>query len=215
MTRLAGKRSYIQGTRLFEPLLTFMITADAIGIATECVKLRRFDDAPGNFSIEAHQFGLWIRFPAIVPTEAMTRNVVPTSFEVVFANEEGRKIGPQLGPIVFGYKGATLAVVTSLYVTFFEQHREWLRATYGSDTKKWPGFFNFARTIRNFIVHHDGRVHFENPKAASVQWHHLSYSPADEGKQAVGHNYISVGDMLVLTIELGDALDQAGCPFPI
>lgn len=192
-----------------------MIAADAIGIATECVKTRRFDDTPGNFSVEAHQFGLWIRFPALAPTEAMTTNITPSGFELVFAADEGKKAGPQLGPVMFGYKGASLAIVTSLYVTFFEQHKEWLRATYGADTKNWPSLFNFCRVIRNFIVHHDGRVHFDNPKAASVEWHHITYSPADEGQQAVGHDYISVGDMLVLLVELSDALDEAGCPFPI
>lgn len=215
MTYLTGKRAFLQGTRIFEPLLTFMITADAIGIATECVKSQRLDQTPGSFDVEAHQFGLWIRFPALVPTEAMTRNIIPSGFELMFATEEGKTVGPQLGPVMFGYKGASMAVVCSLYVTFFEQHRAWLKGNYGSDVANWPRMFNFARVIRNFIVHHDGRVHFENPRAASVQWHHLTYSPADEGKQAVGHNYISVGDILVLLIELGDALDQEGCPFPV
>jgi hypothetical protein len=213
MTYLSGKRAFYDSGRLFEPLLTFMITFDALGIATDSMKRRALDLTPGNNAIEAHQFGLWIKYTALQLTDAMTKNIRPKGFEVMFTPDEGTK-GPQLGPVMFGYMTMTMNITTAIYVQFYEQHAPWIRGKFSTDTKNWPPLFNFARAIRNFIVHHGGKVHFDNANAAPVQWHHLTYSPADKGKQAVGHGYISLGDLLVLLIEFGDALDAAGCPIP-
>jgi hypothetical protein len=214
MTYLSGKRAFYDSGRLFEPLLTFIVTFDALGIATDSIKRGTLDLTPGNNAIEAHQFGLWIKFTALHPTQAMTKNIRPNGFELIFSPLEGPK-GTQLGEVMFGYMTMTMAIATAIYVEFYERHARWIRQKYGGDTKNWPPLFNFARTIRNFIVHHGGKVHFDNPNAATVQWHHLTYSTSDAGNQAVGHGYISIGDMLVLLIEFGDALDSAGCPFPV
>jgi hypothetical protein len=214
MTYLTGTRSFFQKDRLFQPLLTLMTAFDALGIATECMKTGVLNPTPGNVAIEAHQFGLWIKFSALKPTEAMTKTTTPTGFQFIFAKDPG-KSGPQIGPTMSGYKSTLMAITTAIYVTVYEQHRKWVRQTFGADPNAWPPLFNFARAIRNFIVHHDGKVHFDNPNAAPVTWHHLTYSPADEGKQAVGHGYVSVGDLIVLLVEYGDAFDSAGCPFPV
>jgi hypothetical protein len=215
MTYLSGKRSFQQHSRLYEPLLTVMLAVDAVGIATECMTRGRLDRTPGNISIQAHQFDLWIRFAALLPTEAMVRNLVPDGFQFVFTKAEAQRAGSHPVPVMSGYKGATMAITQSLFVSFFEQHRDWIDDTFGCDTTYWPPLFNFARAIRDFIVHHNGRVHFENPSAPPVHWHHLEYAPADDGKQAVGSDYISTGDMIVLLVELGDTFDQAGCPLPM
>lgn len=214
MTYLSGKRRFDQDSRLYEPLLTLMLAVDAAGIASECLRRGRLDRTPGNISIPAHQLGLWIRFAALLPTEAMIRDIVPNGFQFVFAKSEGHNAVSRPLARVPGYKGATMAIAQSLFVSFFEQHRDWIDGTFGEDTTYWPPLFNFARAIRDFIVHHNGRVHFENPNAPPVRWHHLAYAPADDGKQAVGSDYISTGDMIVLLVELGDTFDQAGCPLP-
>lgn len=214
MTYLSGTRSFYQNNRLFEPLLTFMTAFDAVMIATECMKTGVLDRTPGNAAIEAHLFSLWVKYPALQPTEAMTKNIIPSGFQLIFS-PEARKSGPQIGPVMFGYKSTTMAITTAIYVAFYERHKDWIRQKFGSNSNAWPPFFNFTRAIRNFIVHHDGKVNFDNPNATPVTWHHLTFSPSDNGKQAVGHDYISVGDMIVLLVEFGDELDKAACPFPL
>ena len=215
MTYLSGMRSFHQKDRLFKPLLTFMTMFDALMIATECMKTGVLDKTSGHGVIEAHQFNLWVKFPVLVWTDFMTKNVTPRGFQLIFSSKPSSPSGPQIGPTMFGYKSTTMAITMAIYVAFYERYKEWIEQKFGRDKKAWPPFFNFTRTIRNFIVHHDGKVHFENPKAAAVTWHHITYSPADMGKQAAGHGHISVGDIIVLLVEFGDQLDNAGCPFPL
>jgi hypothetical protein len=112
---------------------------------------------------------------------------------------------------VQGYGHYVLGAVTPVYVDFWEKHRRWIRATCGAESYKWPPLFEFARMVRNFISHHAGHVHFDNPNAPSVTWHHLRYSPADEGKLVIGTE-IQLAELIILLFELGDELDKLSCP---
>jgi hypothetical protein len=212
MTSLSGTRIFYQNDRLFEPLLTFWVTLDAIALATECMKTGRVDKTPGNLGIETSEFRLWIKFPALI-TEALASNTPVTGFQMIFSQNEGRK-GNQIGPIMFGYKNVTMGILTAIYVAFYEKHIGWMQANLGTDRNAWPALLQFAWAIRNFIVHHAGKVNLPGKTPAPVSWHHFTFGPADTGTQAIGFGAgrIGLGELIVLLTEFGDELDQLGCP---
>lgn len=220
MTHLTGIRTLIvEESRLAEPLFKATLILDALLIATAGVKTGKFDgeiletgqlrtSVIGASALECKQFPLWVRMPAFSATVALVHGVKVKRMEVEFSPANTithNDIDVADISIVI------LSVITPLYVDFFEKHRHWLKATYGGDAYAWPMLFNFGRVIRNFISHHAGHVHFDNANAAPVTWHHLSYSPADEGKQVIGTD-LALGDMIVLLFELSDELDRLGCP---
>jgi hypothetical protein len=213
MTSLAGTRSFYRKDRLFELLLTFWAAFDALAIATECMKTGILNRTSGNIAIQAEQFDLWIKFPALKITGAMTKNISPDGFQIIFSPTEGRT-GEQIGPTMFGYVGVSMAIVLALYMEFYETHVPWLKQKFGVNRKDWPKLFYFARNVRNFVAHHGGKVPFDNASDPPASWHHFTYSPVDEGTIAVGPNRIYLGEMLVLMVEMSDELDRLGCPKP-
>lgn len=143
----------------------------------------------------------------------MVKNIAPTGFQMIFSLNQG-PTGNQIGPTMYGYVPVSIDIITALFVKFYESHVPWLRQTFGNERKKWPPIFYFARNLRNFLVHHGGKVHFERPNDPPAAWHHFTYSPADDGQPAVAPNHIYLGEMIILLVELSDELDRLSCPKP-
>jgi hypothetical protein len=145
------------------------------------------------------------------------KNIQPDGVMIGFKYDPNKNnIPPHYGPISIGLINIELGLITPIFVDLFEQHRLWLRTRYGGDANAWPSLFNFARLIRNFISHHRGHIHFDNKNAPPVSWHHVVYSPKDEGKLAVGHGADFLpADIIILLVEFSQELDRVGCPFPL
>jgi hypothetical protein len=194
-------------------MLKVLTIADAIGIAYMAVVSGKIDVDPdkNHATATCKQFPIIVRYAVLKPTLSIVREEPLTEIAFAFT-----PLNPPALPLdkpktkVKGVGRALTSAISPVFVDFYEKHRHWLRATFGSDTTAWPPLFNFARMLRNFISHTEGRVHFDNPKAAAVTWHHLSYSPVDEGKAVMGYD-IDVGDLIVLMFELSDELDRLGC----
>lgn len=213
MTALSGVRVLNEGKdRLFDPMHRVLIIIDGIGIALTALITGRLVEAGKYAVIGCRQFPIEIKAPVLTPTQALACGSPMTEIGFFFGPKEATVLPPgQTQTNIKGYGHPTLVAVTPIYVDFFEKHKGWLRATLGGDPNTWPPLFNFARAVRNFISHHAGHVHFDNPNAPSVTWHHLTYMPADEGKQVIGSD-IDLGDLIVLLFELSDELDRLGCP---
>jgi hypothetical protein len=192
-----------------------LIIADAMGLAVMAVLTGKLDldPAKNHATATSNQFGLMVRFPLLSPTQAIVQGA-PLD-EIAFAFTPGIDL-PDLPPdkartTIGSFGNHVLDAVTPVFVDFFERHRPWARTKCGGDAYAWPTILNFARVVRNAISHHDGHVHFENPNADPVQWRHLVYSPADNGKQIVGTD-IQLGELIILMFEISAELDRLGCP---
>ena len=214
MTKLSGARLLIRGKdRSFEPMHKVIVIADGIGIAIQIVKFGGiFNPKLSRATATCVQFPIVVEFPFLSPTVAMVRGAPTDEFKIEFLPKTTTPLNPnETQTVVRGYGRNVLEAITPVYVDFFEKHRRWLKAKFGGDANAWPPLFNFSRAIRNFISHRSGCVDFENMKAPPVTWHHLTYSPADMGKQVIGSDF-DLADLIVLLFEVSDELDSLGCP---
>lgn len=100
--------------------------------------------------------------------------------------------------------------IAPIYSNYFENQRIWLDSNIGSDPRRWPPIWDFARVVRN-AASHGGTLNWLNDKAPPVSWYHLTYSATDRGKLVVGGDLV-LGDLLILMLEMDSELDQLGCP---
>jgi hypothetical protein len=100
-----------------------------------------------------------------------------------------------------------------VFVEYFEAFRPWLDKNVSRDFYIWPSRWNFARVVRNAIVHNSGRVYWNDPKPSSlpISWYGLTYSNATNRRHIIGPD-LNVGDLVILLLEMNEALDRAGCP---
>jgi hypothetical protein len=216
-TMLPGIRDLREGqSRLFEPMHKVTLILDSFGIGIMYALLGRVEieeSVRNSTAAQCAQFPITVRIPVVKTLRAVAQGKPLTEIRFAFLE---KKPAPPLPPgkvqtTVKGHGAITLSAITPIYVDFFEKHRLWIKASFGSDAYKWSPLFNFARALRNFISHHAGHVHFDNPNAMPVNWHHLQYSPADEGKKVIAAD-IDIGDFIVFMFEFADELDRHGCP---
>lgn len=212
MTHPSGMVKLTSQHRLFDLMRNLVFIVDALFVAVSATK--QGDDwngvASGFLPFKSIQFGITVSMPVGVLMPAVLNSEPVRAIGVAFFLT--KDIGPPLRKTT--YRAALPPrilenMITPLYVDFFERYRPWIKTTYGSGT--WPPLLDFARAVRNWISHHQGCVHFKNPQAGAVKWHHLSYSPADKGRLVVGRD-LQFGDMIILLFELADELERLGCP---
>jgi hypothetical protein len=214
---LSGSRILRKGeSRLFEPIYNIALISNSMGIAIMFAFLGRveLDESPQNDSAAfCSQFPIVVRYPALTPIRAIAHSTPYDEMHVGFLPKEVAILQPpgKMHTEFKGYGRSVLMAITPVFVDFFEKHRAWIKSQFGGDAYVWPTIFNFARVLRNFISHHAGRVHFDNPAAGPVRWHNLEYSPSDEGKLVISAD-IDIGDLIILMFEIGDELDRLECP---
>ena len=95
-------------------------------------------------------------------------------------------------------------------VNQFERGRHAIEGKFSTDRIKWPPSWQLGWLIRNGLAH-GGAVHFDlrrNPNPSPVSWHGLSISAAQQGNRILG-NFVNVGDLIVLSLEMEEALAGA------
>ncbi len=107
-----------------------------------------------------------------------------------------------------------MGIVSAVFIEFYESHKPRIQQRHGKEARDWPEPYFFARNIRNWIVHHSGRVIFDNKNDPETVWHQFRFSPKDHKVQAVGANLFYVGELIVLMFELSDALDRDAIAAP-
>lgn len=112
-----------------------------------------------------------------------------------------------------GVKAAAEHISAAVFSFYVEPWVDWVKLNVTTDFHRFPPVANFARVVRNAIVH-GGTVNIENPNAASASWRGLTYGPQQRGQKVLntGHD-LSVGDLIILMLELSDELDTLGAPF--
>lgn len=105
-------------------------------------------------------------------------------------------------------------MIAALFSSYAEKANDWVRTLHGTDYANWPPVSNFARVIRNAIVHSQ-KVNMANPNAAAVSWRGHTISHADNGRKIIATGEYSGGDFIVLMLDLEDELNALGAPLPL
>jgi hypothetical protein len=100
--------------------------------------------------------------------------------------------------------------IIPIFLAFYERYRPWIVAKFNRDTTTWPDIFQFARVVRN-AVGHRARIDWNNANLGLVSWKGLTYSHTDNQRE-IFETDLSVGDLLVLMVEMSDRLDGLECP---
>jgi hypothetical protein len=114
--------------------------------------------------------------------EALVRNTWPT--EIRLAEFPLDQVPSLAGPSISSVARIHSGLLEAAFVRYFESQRDAVAAKFGTDSRKWPAEWNFARVVRNACAH-GGVLSFDNPKADPVAWRNLRYSPADNGRKIV------------------------------
>lgn len=208
MTRLSGARTVSPSHRLFEPMRKVCVVVDALGIAVSFVRLNRVEAKMGDYvACISLQLPIEVRLASLAPVTSIAWDRPVSGIEIGFFPVTK---GPSYQSKIAGTKDVLMGLVTPIYVDFYEQHRTWMRATYG-DLDRWPELFRFAWAVRNAISHHGGKINITDPNLRPVTWHKLSYDHCYAGTEIIGP-VLTLADMIVLMFEISDKLDELGCP---
>jgi hypothetical protein len=150
-----------------------------------------------------------LRLPLVGPIEYTLANRMPQGISITIgARSEPR--GPRPGAA--NVARVVYNLIAPTFTEFYENNIEWVKRGAGNDASAWIEPWSFARIIRNCFAH-GGRINITNPNAMSVFWQGLSYGPLQNGRRVLGLD-LSPADILLLMIEMGEALHRIGCPPP-
>ena len=113
-----------------------------------------------------------------------------------------------------GMESISTRIVAAAFSLFVETCLEWLRHNYKKQTADWPPASNFARVVRNAIVH-GGRININSPTASGASWRHLHYDHRDNGREILHQGDLSLGDLVILMMEVESELNDLGAPFDL
>lgn len=113
-----------------------------------------------------------------------------------------------------GLKDLSRDVVAALFSLYAESATDWIKLNHSTDIHNWPPIANFARVVRNAIVH-GGRINIKSETAPVVAWHGTTFSYRDAGTTILNTGIMSMGDLIVLMIDLDHELDELGAPLKL
>lgn len=194
--------------RLFGHITTLLIVNAAIAKAFTITAGIPLDWNVGDYAnFQSTQFPqLEVRLPLVGPIEEAIIDRVPNSLEIA--------VGPSTDPAsprtIGSHQRLFNSIIAPVFVEFFEGNTLWLSENVNSDKSKWPEILSFARVVRNAISH-SGNITIDNANAIPVSWYRLTYGPEQNKRKIIGMD-LTFADLLVLMLEVSEALDQLGCP---
>lgn len=113
-----------------------------------------------------------------------------------------------------GVESVFSRIVAAIFANYAASANDWVRANVSTNVQQWPPISNFARVVRNAIVH-GGTINIESQNAAAVSWKSISFDHSDFGRPVIGAGTLSLGDLIVLMLDLDMELDALGAPLNI
>ncbi len=98
-----------------------------------------------------------------------------------------------------------------IFGIYIDRIVKWLDGKFGRKYESWPPIANFARTVRNAIIH--GGIIRLSKGSPIVSWRGLQLSHVDDGQNIFGEKYIYDGDLIMLMYELEEELIENDAPF--
>jgi hypothetical protein len=118
------------------------------------------------------------------------------------------------GVTVAGMESVSMRIVAAIFSLFIEGACDWFKRTYGKQVADWPQTANFCRVVRNALVH-GGTINLSSETATGGQWRHLKYDHRDNGRKILNEGGLSLGDLIILMLEMEMELNDAGAPFDL
>jgi hypothetical protein len=201
--------SFKKGHRLYETISTLVIGASAISISACAVAGQSIPkDINDNMALGGIQIALDVKIPASAFVFAIA--LQGRKADEIQLNLIDAQPTPEEANASRGVNEVIKNIFAPAFSEFYEQHKEWMRNNLGRDLTNWPPTLYFGRTIRNCIAH-DGKIRITDTNAKPATWYNLSYSAEDNGRE-VFFKDLSMGDLLILMLEMSDELDRLGCP---
>lgn len=129
----------------------------------------------------------------------------------IMTNEKGPE--PQ-GEDVLGLKSVLTRVTCAQFSVYAEAACDWVKRNVSSAVHSWPPTINFGRVVRNAIVH-GGTINIPSPRSPAVSWRGLTYSHQSFGREIINKGDLSLGDLIVLMLEIEIELNGIGAPYDL
>lgn len=129
--------------------------------------------------------------------------------DIITFERSEKKPPPESGDVP-GIKSVNARIIGAIFAVFVDKANDWVRANVGTDYYNWPPVSNFARVVRNAIVH-GGTINLKDPKA-HVAWSGVEISAQNYGDYVLNSGKLSLGDLMLLMFNLEDELDALGAP---
>ena len=203
-----GKCYQISAARnCFQELLPLLATCSATYAAVQVHTARRFSSAPDHvFVITCKHLDARVALPLHGPIEDALQNRKPEGVGIGVL--DGRGSIPTPGFESAGFKDLFDRMIHPYVVNQFERGRLAIEGKFSVDRTKWPPPWQMGWLIRNGLAH-GGTVHFDlrrNPNPNPVIWHGLSISAKQQDEVILG-NFVNVGDLIVLSLEMEEDLN--------
>lgn len=203
-----GKCYQISAARnCFQELLPLLATCSATYAVVQVHTARRFSSAPDHaFVITCKHLDARVALPLHGPIEDALQNRKPEGVGIGVL--DGRGSIPTPGFESAGFKDLFDRMIHPYVVNQFERGRLAIEGRFTADRTKWPPPWQMGWLIRNGLAH-GGTVHFDlrrNVNPNPVIWHGLSISAKQQDEVILG-NFVNVGDLIVLSLEMEEDLD--------
>lgn len=159
MIHLLGEyRMYKGQYRLYHTANTICTLTATLIISTHLLANHRYEHKTGNLAeLRCIQFPRNVKIPIFGPLEVALADQEPNSAAFLLEDASATwKPGGGGTPSKLG-KAISYAV-NPIFVEFYEAGRKWLEDNINGDAYRWPAQWNFARVVRNAIVHNNGKV---------------------------------------------------------
>jgi hypothetical protein len=127
---------------------------------------------------------------------------------------EPKKQAPDTAQKIPGVESVFGRIIAAIFATFAAQANDWVRANISTDYANWPPVSNFARVVRNAIVH-GGTINIQSPAAPTVSWCGVDFNHTDFGTEVISEGHLSLGDLIALMLDLDAELSDLSAPLSI
>lgn len=193
------------GWRCYEEIgdiLTFSaLTLGGANILFVGISRARFSCLAGNIELIGHLTGF---------DETLRTGKLPH----IITFERSEKMPPPEGGDVPGLKSVNSRITAAIFAVFAARANDWVKLNYSTAYDKWPPVSNFARIVRNAISH-GGTVNLNSDKSVGGSWRGVEISYHDNGRQLINAGQLSIGDLVLLMLELDAELNDLGAPLRI
>ncbi len=184
-----------------------LATCSATYAAVQVHTAGRFSSAPDHaFVITCKHLDARVALPLHGPIEDALQNRQPEGVGIGVLHGRGSIPTPEFESA--GFKDLFDRMIHPYVVNQFERGRLAIEGRFSADRTKWPPPWQMGWLIRNALAH-GGTVHFDlrrNPNPNPVIWHGLSISAKQQDEVILG-NFVNVGDLIVLSLEMEEHLD--------
>ena len=185
-----------QRHRFFDGLVSYLVAVASIGAALGAQSMRSQGSWAANETIVLNStgriadIGLVLHPKSLMDELARERWPQSLMFVVETADPQSRAAwSDEDGPNLEGL------LLRAAFVQYVETIRPQLP----------PGSYplwDFGRVVRNAFVH-DGKIDIRKPRDEPVSWRGITYGPADNGRQVLGHDLAAV-ELVMLMREMDD-----------